>query len=210
MSFYDAEGYPQLFNESCECELPDGNDATQDENCAECLELSEICDVYFGCPVNGITALPITGYQAGAPLTADETINATAIAAWESANVAATGADKIRKFEVLGSSSSSAGTAIRGSKNKKFPAQKTITYTLRFFPLCQKDRDFLRALECGGQLSFWYGTLGEGFYGGMNGITVSIIDVQLNHAEGEEAYNEGVLVLEYKTKQSPNRDLYQA
>lgn len=207
-TYYNEDGFPSLYNDQCECVIPDAGDDIQDENCPECLELGEICGIYIDCLDGGSAAHPIANYTSGAPLGADEAVNTTAITAWYDANVASTGTDKVRYFEVIGSSSSAAPTVIRGPKNKKFTGEKTITYNLRFFPLCHATREFLRALECGGQIAIWYETLGDGFYGGQNGITVSIVDVQLNHNEGEESYQEGVLILEFKTKVSPNRDVF--
>lgn len=195
--------------QNCVCVIPIAGTEAQDPNCPTCIEKSEICDIWMDCcdPDDPRQASnPIAGWQGGAALGADETLNTTAITTWlQGVDNQAPGA--VRHFTVRGSQTDSEAEQIPLPKDLFASGDKTFTQTLEFFPLCQQTREFLRGLQCGGTVCTWHKTIGNGFYGGEHGITAGIKNVSLPKELG--GYTKGTVTLEWKEKVDAPRDFYE-
>lgn len=77
--------------------------------------------------------------------------------------------------------------------------------TFDILSLAQVNYDAMRKLQCGGSLRVWFMTRGDGFYGGQDGIPVSINSAGSTFERGADAFKKIVLKLQWNAKCDPSR-----
>ena len=174
------------------------------------------------CPSGCTTALPAVKFDKCAPkvnLSEIERIyvakpTAAAFADWKLATewttriseTDSTGDDAIRPLIVIGDKPAPANVIKEISNGRKLPVRKDHTLNVTIDDVSDENYDFMRTLECGGQVKIWYETAGGYLYGGNEGIDATmVLDDVLNRGRDEIETLTGTIT--WSAKFHPERTL---
>lgn len=153
---------------TCEGELPE----VLFDNCNPIVEFSEIRRVFVA-------------KQVAAPF-ADWTAAGEWVARIDPDNVS--GDDYIREFRVIGDKPIPTAIVKDISNGRKKSIGKDHVLNFLIDDISDENYEFMRYLECGGEVKIWYETEGGRMFGGNNGINVSLsMGSQLNRGRDEIA-----------------------
>lgn len=91
------------------------------------------------------------------------------------------------------------------SKRRKKVGTKTFTLNFDIDDLSDRNREFVRSLECGYSLAIWYTTIGGFMHGGPKGVRVTVSKANLPLQRGENSYAKGLLSFEWDATCHPMR-----
>lgn len=160
------------------------------DQCAPKINLSEITKIYVGKP----SVSAFTDWKLATEWT-------TRISETDVAN-----ADAIRPLTVIADKPAPANVIKDISNGRKIAVRKDHTINITIDDVSDKNYEFMRSTECGGQVKFWYETKGGYLYGGNEGIDGTIVlDDVLNRGNDEIETLAGTLT--WSSKFSPERTL---
>lgn len=174
------------------------------------------------CPANCATSLPVVKFDVCAPnanLSEIEKIFVTKPIAepftdWKLAGewttriseVSTTGDDIIRPLTVIGDKPAPSNVVKEISNGRKINVRKDHTLNITIDDVSTENYEFMRTLECGGQVKIWYQTSGGFLYGGNDGIDATmVLDDVLNRGRDETETLTGSIT--WSSKFSPDRTL---
>lgn len=154
------------------------------------------------CPTNCESALPPVNFSACAPTILESEIvrvfiarpNAAAFTNWEQATewterISQTDVadqDAIRVLTVIGDKPAPTSTPRDISNGRTITPFKEHTVNVTIDDVTDENYEFMRQLECGGQVKAWYETAGGKLYGGNEGITKARLSLDDILPSGEE------------------------
>lgn len=159
------------------------------DRCNPVVNLSEIRRIF----VAKVTAAPFTDVAAITEWTARLSEDSTDV-------------DAIRPLTVIADKPAPASITKDISNGRKITVGKdhTINYTID--DTSDKNYEFMRTMECGGQFRLWYETEGGYIYGGNDGIPATLTaDDVLNRGRDEIETIVGTAT--WRSKFSPERDI---
>lgn len=117
-----------------------------------------------------------------------------------------TGDDSIRPLIVIGDKPQPANVVKDISNGRRINVRKDHTINVTIDDVSDENYEFMRTLECGGQVKIWYETAGGYLYGGNEGIDATfILDDVLNRGRDEIETLTGTIT--WSAKFSPERVL---
>lgn len=170
---------------ACACTSP----AVQDDNCISPsdVELGEVKSIILDCPDADDWTMPTSPISGYTDSSVDDTANASTIMSWIDA-IDNTQAGGIKRIKVIGSIGQPETTKILMPENKNITINRRYTLNFRVPHANQLTRNYFKWIQsCQPALFMWYQTLGNGFYGGENGIRISEIDVWEQKDEGAQS-----------------------
>ncbi|MFT3704633.1 MAG: hypothetical protein QM802_19870 [Agriterribacter sp.] len=169
------------------------------------------------CPENCLTDLPIVTVDNCNPIIVKSGINILCFAKksadpftdWTSptewsARLSNSSTNENAVRFILGTGSMPAGSKqeITYQVNKKRTISKSRTLTFTVEEANATIHNLIRMLECGGEYRFWWGTIGDRFYGGNEGV-ISGYDANLVLGSGENDYEQRIIELSWEDKFTP-------
>lgn len=94
--------------------------------------------------------------------------------------------DTIRVLTVIGDKPAATSTPRDISNGRQVTPFKEHTVNVTIDDATQENYEFMRNLECGGQVKVWYETAGGKLYGGNTGIEKARLDLNQVLASGDE------------------------
>lgn len=168
----------------CETALP----VVKFNDCAPAINLSEIEKIYI--------AKPIAAAFSDVAIATE----------WSTrlSETSVTGDDSIRPLVVIADKPQPSNVVKEISNGRRMNVRKDHTINVTIDDVSDENYEFMRTLECGGQVKFWYQTAGGYLYGGNDGIQGTIVlDGVLNRGRDEIETLTGTIT--WSAKFSPER-----
>lgn len=157
-----------------------------DPNCVSVPPLSEISDIYI--QPTGATA-PFDWTTPTAPTAVSGAIDNTT-----------TDNSKTKHLVVVGNQGDPEETIYNGPKGTTVVGLRRYTIEGRTPITAQSIYDFLKQIQCNNlNFVFWFGTRGGYLFGGATGINPASSNARFPKEEGNEGYENGIIILEYET-----------
>ena len=175
------------------------------------VEESEICTIYLDTPdpaANGCLPLNPIGTYTDTTGGTDDTVNVTVLTTWLTTAVDNTTVGSVREINVIGDKPEPEDTVKTISKRKQLIISRKHTLNIDVLELPHTNYEFMRKMQCGGSLFLWFRTIGGGFYGGENGIKVTIEKSFVQFDRGEDASKTGILKFFWFNDCDPPRDAF--